>query len=717
MTGNTVVTCSQESGDFGSSTCVNARAGEGPLFSLDNDAHEMQNIEVPLGLLDSSTVFNSSVGQLRVPTESAVKYAELFWSGSLLVNEGDLPPVATDAKNEVLFAVGNQDCTLPGDPCLVTANPSDVAVESLGIDSGQYRASADVTSALQAADFATAGGVSKLNLTVGNVQTSLGVDKAAGWSVLVVYENPDSALRHVQVLGGLGLVARRSGSAVAISGFHTPAHGIVHSALGLVAFDGDLGDETDSIYLSRGSSQTLLSDAQNPNNNIANSTVSSSGRISSYLNNSTAARSVNTLGLDSDRLDLVNALPHNSTSATISMSAQQDTWFPTALAYSTELAAPELELEKFVSDFSGVSSTQVAVGDSLTYKVAATNIGTAAATNVVIRDVLPADFTLDASSGTNCTVVPLGSICKTFAEIKVGERVAINVRGTINGASLFTSGDFVNQATTTYRGPIDSYEGVSPEVTVAYGPLQVDLAADLEFSRAYIQAGESSRVISKITNYGPADSTNPNVEINSQNGPLDVETLPAGCTTVSTTKINCSAEAFGISTVSPLPPGESAAVTFLVTPLARAHSLRIQMDIQSGHAAGDSNLGNNSALAGLLINHPPVAKPLVIRALVGGPSVTKSLVQYVSDVDDDALHVVVGDAVHGQLKLVGSRIVFTPTSSWTGQQIIRYSIADGKGASDTSTITIFVTKQNQGNTPTPQRPTHVRCFIPAPMGC
>jgi len=717
ITGNTVVTCSEESGDLGSSSCVNARAGEGPLNSLDNDAHEMRNLEVPLGLLDSSQVFNSSVGELRVPPGSAIEYAELFWSGSLLVDPGDVAPVDAASKNEVLFAVGNQDCTQPGDPCLVTANADQVAIESLGVDSGQYRASAVVTSALQTADFSTSDGVSKLNLAVGNVQTSLGVDKAAGWSVIVVYENADSELRHVQILGGLGVVAKRSGSVVGISGFQTPSNGPVNSALGVVAFDGDLGDATDSIYMTQGNSQTLLADAQNPNNNIANSTVSSSGRISSYLNNSSPARSVNTLGVDTDRLDLVNALPPDSTSATISMSAQQDTWYPTALAYSTELAAPELDLEKYVSDFSGTSSTQLEVGDSLTYKVAATNIGTGAATNVVIRDELPADFTLVASSGTNCPVVPPGSICKTFSKIEVGERVAINIRGTINGTSQFTSGDFVNQATTTYRGPIDSYEGISPQVTVAYGPLQVDLVADLEFSRTYVQAGESSKIISKITNFGPADATNPNVLLNSQNGPLSVEAMPQGCTRISTTKIRCLAAAYGISASSALQPGESAEVELRVTPLARAHSLRVLMEIESGHPAGDSNLDNNFASASVLINHPPIAKPLVIRALVDGPPVTKSLVQYVSDVDGDSLRVTVGNARHGQLKLVGSRIVYTPTSSWTGKQVIGYSVSDGKGGRDTSTITVVVTRKNQGNVPTPQIPTHSRCFGPAPMGC
>lgn len=717
ITGNTVVTCSEESGDFGSSSCVNARAGEGPLISLDNDAHKMRNLEVPLGLLESSKVFNSSVGELRVPPGSTIKYAELFWSGSLLVDSGDIPPVDAAAKNEVLFAVGNQDCTLPGDPCVVTANADQVAVESLGVDSGQYRASAVVTSELQAADFSTSDGVSKLNLAVGNVQTSLGVDKAAGWSVMVVYENSDSELRHVQILGGLGVVARRSGSVVGISGFHTPENGPVNSALGLVAFDGDLGDSTDSIFLTQGNSQTLLADAQNPNNNIANSTVSSSGRISSYLNNSSPARSVNTLGVDADRLDLVNALPYGATSATISMSAQQDTWYPTALAHSTELAAPELELEKYVSEFSGASSAQVAVGDSITYKIAATNIGTASATNVVFRDVLPPDFSLVASSGTDCPVVPPGSICKTFAEIEVGERVAVNIRGTINGASQFTSGDFVNQATTTYRGPIDSYEGISPEVTVAYGPLQVDLVADLEFAKTYIQAGESSNLVSRIFNFGPASATDPNVLFNSQNGPLKVDAMPQGCTRISTTKIRCSAAAYGISATSALEPGESAEVALRVTPLARAHSLRVLMEIESGHPAGDSNIENNSAIARVLINHPPIAKPLVIRAFVDGSPITKSLVQYVSDVDGDLLRVIVGDALHGQLKLVGSRIVYTPNSSWTGKQIIGYSISDGKGGRDTSTITVVVTKKNQGNIPTPQIPTHSRCFMSTPMGC
>lgn len=698
LTGNTVLTCSTEAGALGAASCSAARKRQGA--SLDNDNHFMRNLEVPVGGLPSADVFNSSSNSVRIPAGAELLYAELFWSGSMLTEVGDVAAASPTDKDQVLLALGDDDCTARLDPCAVTAQSVDVVQETLGSDLGQYRASAVVTSRLQNVKWTAVKNSWESLVTVGNIQTTQGVDKAAGWSLAVVFSAPGHELRHVQVLGGFGVVARRSGATVPLEGFLTPSTGDVASSLGIVAFDGDLGDASDSVYLRQTSSQTVLEDAVNPELNIANSTIASGGSLSPYLSDASTELSSNTFGVDADRIDLTNALGHNSTQATLVMSSQQDTWFPVGLAYSTELPSADVHVLKYVSDVSGAPSTEVNVGDQLTYTLHVTNVGNGSASNVVVQDEIPADVTVTSSSGTDCSTVPSGYVCKVIDTLATGASVDIYISGTVNGSSQLTTGNFTNQADVTYSSHLGNNTAISNTVTTEYGPLAVDLMSKLTFDEDYIQAGDNSRLVATITNLGPGNDDNPSADLLITQGAAAIVSLPPGCVRRTATHIACAAEAFGIDGAQPLEPGESKSLRITLRPESDLSHLLVKHVVHSGVAAGDSNPSNNISYAQLAINHPPVAKPLKITARMGGSSVTMSLGDYVSDPDDDALHIRVAQAGHGSLLHLGTRVSYTPPSNWSGTLRVNYTVSDGKGGIDQSYITIVVTRLTTPTTST-----------------
>jgi uncharacterized repeat protein (TIGR01451 family) len=651
-----------------------------------------------VGGLGSAEVFNSSANTLNVPFGSEIVYAELFWSGSLLKDAGDVAAVSPSDKDIVLFALGDQDCTTPGDVCRLVAQPTDVVQETLGAALGQYRASAVVTDRLAQAEWKPHLDSWQTDITVGNIQTTQGVDKAAGWSLAVVFKAPGHELRHVELLGGFGVIARRSGATVPLDGFLTPSTGDVSSAVGLVAFDGDLGDASDSMYLRQGSSQTVLADEQNPELNMGNSTISSGGALSEYLDNTSVERSSNTFGVDTDRIDLTNALAHGSTEATLVMSAQQDTWYPVGLAYSTELPSADVNLFKFVSDVSGAPANEVNVGDVLTYTIRATNAGNGTANDLVIKDEIPDDLTVISSTGTDCPTVPAGQVCKTVSRLVAKASVDVTITGTVNGASLLTSGQFPNQADVQYTSHLGENNATSNIVTTEYGPLAVDLMAEAGFTDDYIQAGQDTTFVATVTNLGPIADANPSVDLLITQGSADVLALPSECDQITATRVTCTAVAFGVSEIEPLEPGQSKQLSVRMKPDSAISDLVVKHIVHTGVAAGDSNPTNNISYAQLEINRPPIAKPLRITARMGGTSVTKGLGAYISDPDDDALHIRVAKADRGSLLLLGTRLNYTPPTSWSGTQRVNYTVSDGKGGQAQSYITIVVTRSTSTTT-------------------
>ena len=697
-TGNSVLTCSTSAGAY-ASQCIDARKRSGSR--LNNDDYSMINFKVPFGQLAEANYFNASSGSIVIPAGAVIKHATLFWGGSMRLNTGDVGAVNPSAKGSVLFSRPGDDCSGFGNPCAVTAIASDIAQINPTSNLGPYRASSDVTAKLTDSSLSwTINGPHKsLNVSVANIQTTTGRDKAAGWGVIVVYEDPSEAPHQIRILKGLAQESLVEDDEFIFDGFQTAAAGNVLTDFGMIAFDGDASNATDSISMIDAGGSAIIADGVNPDNNIANSTISMGGIISPYLNNSSVDRSKNTFGVDVDQISMVNGLSHDVVSAKLWPSVSGDSFYITGLALSNEITSPDVHLTKYVSSITGGDPDLVESGDTITYTITAENSGQANASTLEVRDVLPADLDVTGSTGIDCVVIPSGEICKNIGTLNAGAEISFTITGTLNGTSIATTGAFDNRVTAEFESTLGPQTAVSEVVTVEYGITTADLAAGVSWSRDYIQAGQSTTITGSVTNLGPASDSNPSLELTAQEGALlTVANIPSGCTKTAPTTLTCGASALGISQANALEPGMTASVSFIVTPAKSTSSMQVWATTKTSVAAGDPNPDNDTAETMLYVNHKPKAKDGKATAKTGGSAIQISLATKISDSDGDALHVRLGRVKHGKATVNGDIITFTPPKKWHGTFKLRYYLTDGKGGTAKAWITIKVVKQGRGYT-------------------
>lgn len=268
QTGNSLMSC--DTASFG---CAAAQARGGT--SLSNNSWAMKNIDVDS---DAST-FNSSSAELSIPPGSSVLWAGLYWGAD--TTAGGLGIAAPEASKADLVTL-----TSPVASHSLTAG---VMFRDASRTS-RYQGFADVTSIVTAEGSGT--------YTIGNVQTGTGLDRYAGWALVVAYRNDSLPLRSLYAFDGLRVVSSGAPIDVRISGF-TYATG-KRASLGVLAYEGDAGVTGDGFTVNG----VAVSDGANPVDDLFNSTSSLFG--SSRLDRAPA--DTNTFGFDADMFDISSAL-------------------------------------------------------------------------------------------------------------------------------------------------------------------------------------------------------------------------------------------------------------------------------------------------------------------------------------------------------------------------------------------------------------------------
>ena len=308
LIGNTSMTC-----PTGGASCAAARAGTAAGTLNSNNGHAMTYID-----LDSdAATFNSTRSTLDLPAGATVLFAGLYWGGE-------------STAADTLRGAVKLDTPAAGGYTDLTAS----AINGATADPSQYHAFVDVTSLV------SAGGDGVY--TAANVNgTSTAANKYAGWSLVIAYSVSGGTRNHIKVYDGLQRVSTENPTeAVTISGFTTPATGTVSAKLGIVSYDGDRGSVGGSALLNA----TAVSDAQNPANNIFNSTISRNGSHFTAKDPNYA----NQLGYEADVFTVNGALANNSTSATLTMTtADGDYYLPgvVTLVNPPETVAPNTTID------------------------------------------------------------------------------------------------------------------------------------------------------------------------------------------------------------------------------------------------------------------------------------------------------------------------------------------------------------------------------------
>ncbi|MFE9880056.1 DUF3344 domain-containing protein [Streptomyces sp. NPDC005784] len=275
-------------------TCPAARRG-GPAANGDFD---MFCIDVD----NDPDTYNSSRAEVRLPKGAHVTYARLYWGGNLRVGE-QKPP---EENGRVLIAE-------PGG-AYKDLRADRVVGHRVARGADAFQASADVTRLVRA----SGSGL----YTVAQVNVAKGRSAAGawgGWTLMVAYEKKSEPLRHLAMWDGFGVLGAGEERVVPLGGLDLP--GIVRGRVGLVAYNGDRGRGGDSLSVSTGhGAPTVLSDSANPRDDVLNSTISEPGpravkRVPAY---------VNTLGYDSDVLELGKGIRPGGDQLTFRIVSQRD---------------------------------------------------------------------------------------------------------------------------------------------------------------------------------------------------------------------------------------------------------------------------------------------------------------------------------------------------------------------------------------------------------
>lgn len=354
--------------------------------------------------VNSFLISSSEAEASTIPVGSSISGAYLFWSGSTT----DSGP---DRRAQLTFPNGRRR-NIDADRCITTTGNFG------GTDRVDFfYCRADVTSQL-AANPASASDY-RGRYAVGGVQARAGeladdgtceepnVCQAmyAGWSLVIVYEDPsENTLRDIVLFDGFRLLDETPFSdgidRFTITGFdvadppeaYFTFFGLEGDALlGVPPQDSDpvFGCDTCFDYISFNG--TKLSDPNNPEDNIWNSTTPAGGA----------------LGIDIDTFDISSLVRPGTRTARIEIgSGDGDTStgqaggggelvFMGYVMLTINRRAPDFRSS---NTFKSVDPSEAGPGETLFYTVNVTNDGSQNATNVVLRDAIPAGTSYVAGS-------------------------------------------------------------------------------------------------------------------------------------------------------------------------------------------------------------------------------------------------------------------------------------------------------------------------------
>ena len=400
-----------------------------------------------------------STAVLSLPAGAIVRYARVYWASIVGTN-------AHDAAVTVAFPDG---VTYP-----VAAD------DGVTVPVGTrwwYQSTADVTSLVQAIAEPrggyTLGGADSFDYRSTNNEVVF-----SAWWMAVFYEVPgDPVTRQLTLFDGVDYVSGADVQ-VTLSGFLVPVGGW-DAKLGVVTFEGDHAFSGDELWFKgytlpasppAAAAQTRLSDAQNPATNFFNgtrswlgSTVSVAGDLPQLTG---APASMSSFDLDVVDLKAAGAIGPGNDAAVIRATTGGDVFglggFVTSIATFRPSFVETVKTVAAVPD-----DGTILAGDTLRYTIVATNTGSDASVNTLVRDALPVGVTFvpgsvvfsgpnggadyDAVARTLTARVGTGADATQGGSIAVGGSFTVTFDVTVDAG---TSGVIVNSATVSAAGAL-----------------------------------------------------------------------------------------------------------------------------------------------------------------------------------------------------------------------------------------------------------------------
>ncbi|MCZ8229980.1 SprB repeat-containing protein, partial [Flavobacterium sp.] len=366
------------------------------VFNSDVD---MQYVDI-----DGDTgTFSSSSAVLTIPNSNApgtpcykIAYAALYWSA--IIRDGDNSLDRTKFTTiKFKTPVGGYN-TVTGQLIYDAINQTD----GIGASKNRpYACYADVSSLVQ--PLANANGT----YTVANVLSSVGKNGStglsAGWSLYIVYEDPNLPARSITSYDGFSGIGGATTLDINVTGFRTIPVGPVNASFAFAALEGDKPIKGDYLEINgvRQSAATASGTTLRATDNFFNSSITYIDPITKntadFSSPNRIPASSNTLGYDTGIITIKNdnnsAIGNNVTSAKITLGSTQDVYFYYFNAIAVEIIEPKIILTK--TTLKGVAplpnNAPVGLGEQLTYQLQFQNVGNDNAKNFTITDQLPAN--------------------------------------------------------------------------------------------------------------------------------------------------------------------------------------------------------------------------------------------------------------------------------------------------------------------------------------
>lgn len=314
------------------------------------------NSELDLRYIDVDGVVrnynNSSQAQLNIPTTATIKWAGLYSQGYL--NTYNSTSVAATLQDPIYVTIPTIGT--------VTSVPEVIDLYANSNDGYTYDTFAALPSLVGKTGAAVNGWITGANIKADTGTEGSGLGNFGAWTLVVVYEDSSSTLKNISVYDGYKRVANASGfNSVNItpSGFLTPTSGTVKSTLSLFVGEGDKNIAGDKLYVNG----TAINDT-----NAFYSTISGFAANPSYSNTEGIDIQNHDIGVDGDTSH-PQIIGNGANSATITLTSTQDTYFPSMVAFTTELYEPRVcYVEAYYDADGNATLTTANVGDIITIK-------------------------------------------------------------------------------------------------------------------------------------------------------------------------------------------------------------------------------------------------------------------------------------------------------------------------------------------------------------
>lgn len=340
---------------------------------------------------------NSSSAVLNIPSGSKILYAELIWGGTCKVNNQDY---SNNVNTPINFLTPTNPITIQ------QINPNTPILSTEG-NIILYTCSANVTEYVKK----SLSGTYTVGNVIGTTSPTNSTDNCCGWTLAVVYENPNLPSRYLNLFVGSEFINSNNSNTLSLSGFQTSTKGSPNGKIFVSALHGSADVTGDQVLFgATDSSTTNLSGPKNLSNNFFGSQINdstgntnTSGTFGNRNQNILATENIvgGRQGLDITSVDVSKLLTNNQTSAITKFITTNDSYLLNGFAVQFDINTPTVSLT-ISSD-----SELAVVGSTIQYTITTSNKSTTTpVTNVSLSWTLPDGLSYDKNDMVTTTTFP-----------------------------------------------------------------------------------------------------------------------------------------------------------------------------------------------------------------------------------------------------------------------------------------------------------------------